>query len=48
MSFVEFLDFIKVIKMLYGRDVATNIFEKNLHKYYNLDSESLNNLIRGE
>lgn len=48
MSFIEFLEFVKVVKMLYGRDIATNILEKNLHKYYNLDSESLNNLIRGE
>lgn len=48
MSFTEFLNFVKVVKMLYGRDVACNILEKNLHKYYNLDSESLSNLIRGE
>lgn len=48
MNFLEFLQLVKVTKMLYGRDVAINLLEKNLHKYYNLDSEGLNKLVRGE
>lgn len=48
MSFLEFLALVKVFKMIYGRDVAQNILEKNLHKYYNLDSESLSKLMKGE
>lgn len=48
MSFLEFLQLVKVFKMIYGRDIAQNILEKNLHKYYNLNSESLQKLMRGE
>lgn len=48
MSYLEFLETIKVFKMLYGREVAENILTKNIHKWYNLDSESLNNLIYGD
>lgn len=43
MSFDEFLNFIKVVKMLYGRQVACEIFEKNYKKYYNLKNASLYN-----
>lgn len=44
MTFQEFLSLVKTIKMLYGRDLATKVFEKNLNSYYNLDSASLFNL----
>jgi hypothetical protein len=37
----EFLDLIKVVKMLYGRDLAVNLLEKNIKTFYDVDSESL-------
>lgn len=43
-TFVEFLDFIKVCKMLYGRDVAERLFTKGLSQMYNVDSASLSKL----
>ena len=46
--FDEFLQLVKVVKMLYGREPATKLLENNLHKYYNLDSASIRNLIKGE
>ena len=48
MSFNEFLNLVKVIKMLYGREISSKVLEKNLHKYYNLSSESLKKLMKGE
>lgn len=39
----EFLDFVKVLKMLYGRDVAEKVFTKKLKEWYNYNSESLYN-----
>lgn len=44
MKFDEFLSFVKVVKMLYGRDVACKLFETNYRKYYNLSSVSFLNL----
>lgn len=44
MSFEEFLDLVKVIKMLYGRNIACEVFEKNYQKYYNLKNASFLNL----
>ena len=41
MTFTEFLDLIKVIKMLYGGTVAKITFEKNIDTFYDLDSASL-------
>lgn len=41
MPFNEFLDLVKVLKMLYGSEIAKNFFTKNVNKYYNLDSESI-------
>lgn len=41
MSFDEFLHTVRVIKMLYGREVAEKFFTKNLPLWYNLDSASL-------
>lgn len=41
MSFMEFLELVKVIKMLYGRDLAEKVFTKNIGSYYNINSESL-------
>lgn len=47
MSFAEFLKLVQVLKMLYGREVAEKVFTNNIHKYYNLTNESLNNLMKG-
>lgn len=41
MLFSNFLDLIKVLKMLYGRNVAEEVFAKNIDLYYDLNSESL-------
>ena len=37
MPFVEFLQLVKVVKMLYGREQAVDLFQKNYRKYYNLN-----------
>lgn len=37
----EFLELVKVVKMLYGREIAEKLFTKNLKVFYNVDSESL-------
>lgn len=42
-DFNEFLDLVKVIKMLYGRDIATRFFENYIKKWYNVNSESMLN-----
>lgn len=44
MSYQEFLDTVKVLKMLYGRDVAEKFFTKNITEVYNITSESLSKL----
>jgi hypothetical protein len=44
MTFLEFLQLVKVVRMLYGRDVAERFFTKNINKYYNLNSESISNI----
>lgn len=41
MTYDEFLNTCKILKMLYGREVAEKFLTKNIHKYYNLNSESL-------
>jgi len=43
MKYQDFLDTVKVLKMLYGREIAEKFFAKNAKLYYNLDSESLLN-----
>lgn len=43
-SYQEFLDTVKVLKMLYGRDVAEKFFTKNITEVYNITSESLSKL----
>lgn len=37
MPFNEFLNLIKVLKQLYGRDYAQRVFEKNYRLFYNLN-----------
>lgn len=44
--FTEFLDLVKVLKMLYGRQVAEIFFTKNVGSYYDLDSESLSQIVK--
>lgn len=41
---LEFLELVKVVKMLYGRDIAEKVFTKNISTFYNIDSESLLNV----
>lgn len=43
----EFFDLIKVLKMLYGRDIAEKVFDKHLDQIYTPDNES-SNLIKLE
>lgn len=40
-SFKDALDFVRVVKMLYGRDVAERLFTKIMKECYNVDSASL-------
>ena len=44
MLFNEFLDLTKVLKMLYGREIAEKFFTNNIGMYYDLDNESLSSL----
>ena len=44
MQYIEFLDTVKVLKMLYGAPIAEKFFTKNIGLYYDLDSASLSNL----
>jgi len=37
MQFNEFLQLVKVIRMLYGTEIAADVFAKNISKYYNLN-----------
>lgn len=43
-TYAEFLDTVKVLKMLYGRDVSEKFFTDNIKSYYDIDSESLSNV----
>lgn len=36
MLYDDFLDTVKVLKMLYGREVAALFFESNIHNFVNL------------
>lgn len=44
MTYSEFLDTTKVLKMLYGREIAEKFFTKNLSSWYNVDSVSILNV----
>lgn len=48
MPFNEFLDLVKVMKMLYGREIAEKFFAKNIQLYYNLDSASISKTKEGQ
>lgn len=48
MQFTEFLQLVKVIKMLYGRQFAEKFFTNNISLFYDLDSESLKLNIKGK
>lgn len=39
----EFLELVKVVKMLYGRDIAEKLFTKNINTFYNVSSASITN-----
>ena len=45
MTYSEFIDTIKVLKMLYGRDLSEKVFTANVGKWYNIDSASLIKLV---
>ena len=40
LSFTEFLDLVKVLKMLYGREIAERVFTENLSRVYNINNAS--------
>jgi len=44
MQFTEFLQLTKVLKMLYGREIAEKFFAKNISLYYDLNNESLSKI----
>lgn len=46
MPFLEFLQLVKTLKMLFGREIAEKFFTKNINMYYDLNSESLTSLNR--
>lgn len=49
MKYTEFLETVKVLKMLYGREIAEKVFTNNVGKWYNIDSASLINFVtKGE
>lgn len=37
MPFSDFLQLVKTVKILYGREFAISLFQKNYRKYYNLN-----------
>lgn len=45
MKYSEFLDTVKVLRMLYGRHIAEQYFKKNVGQFYNLNSTDLKNLL---
>lgn len=40
-SFQDAMNLVRVVKMLYGRDVAERLFTKIMNECYNVDSASL-------
>jgi len=48
MTFTEFLSLVKVLKMLYGTQIAEKVFTENIELYYNLDSASLTTALKAE
>lgn len=45
MKYDEFLDTTRVLRMLYGLQVATIFFERNVVKFYDLNSEDLSDTL---
>lgn len=41
MNYSDFLNTTKVLRMLYGLEVSTAFFEKNIGSFYNLNAEDL-------
>lgn len=41
MNYIEFLDTVKVLRMLYGKQVAEKFFDKHVDSYYDLTSASI-------
>lgn len=46
MTFLEFLQLTKVIRMLYGKELAVVFFEKSIDKFYGLSKNELNESIK--
>lgn len=44
MKFDEFLNLVKTVKILYGREHAHSLFIKNYKKFYNLNDIGLEDL----
>lgn len=46
MSYTEFLDTVKVLKMLFGRQIAEKFFTENAQQYTMLNNVSINKMKR--
>lgn len=46
LNFDEFLSLVKVLKMLYGREIAEKCFTNGLSQLYNIDSASFSKLFK--
>lgn len=46
MLFTEFLALVKVIRMLYGLQIADEFFKKNIDRYYDLSYDELSKSIK--
>lgn len=46
MKYEEFLNTTKVLRMLYGLEVATIFFERNVVKFYDLNSDDLSDTLK--
>lgn len=44
MTYLEFLQTVKVLKMLYGREIAEKFFTENIIAWYNIDNASFLNV----
>lgn len=48
LSFAIFLDFIKVLRMLYGKQIALDVFDKNIELYYDVNSKCIKQPVKAK
>lgn len=48
MTYLEFLQTVKVLKMLYGAQIAQKFFEENIGSWYNVTNASFLNAERNK